>query len=773
MRRFAAALVLLIAAPILCAHAQSRAIIRGRVVAGDTGDALRNARVAVTASRELPPVLTDGDGRFSLSAPCDGPCTLTLAKPGYARTTLTVRAPADPLTVTMARGAVISGTVMDDRGDPVFGASVIVETVATDGRKPDVLAAPMTDDLGEYRAGDLPAGPVVVSIFAAPGSIRMTIGPGGMTVASGGRGDPQQRVYFPGVAGAASAAVFSLQPGDEKTGVSFVVSVTSTGLGIQAPAYSPRDTTDNNSAVIEGRVLRPGGQPLTGAIVRLIPAGATMAPSKLAVTDVEGRYQFVLPNDAAGTYRVAAAAFNQAYLPTEYGQRRVSDQGEEITVAAGETRDRLVITMVRPGLIAGRVLDENGDPVEGILLHASQVRYVDGRRRLVDMARLAQPTDDLGRYRLTGLPPGEYIVSAAVGQIDMRAPLVDLPGYGITYFPGTPNPSEAQRVLVGRSQDVLGVDFPIARVRTARVSGRAVDSRGDAITGGIALTPSRRSGAVVATQMGAKIERDGRFEFPNVAPGEYVLQASRNRSAVWTEGEASSQFVTVNGTDVTDLEVRTSTGSTLDGHITLEGGGAFSPGQLNVSPVPVDGDLSPLIGGGPAHATMDQDLKFHLAGLTGPRRVRVAHIPPGWTLQAILLNGIDITDTPLQFGKSDQSLADVEVVLSHRVTRITGQVTARGRPAAASILFFPADRQAWYPQSRFLGQTISPADGSFRVEGLPPGEYLVAAVEAIAGIRDGDQWQDPDYLETLVARARRLTLVEGGSTALALTVVER
>src|SRR6266545_1080573 len=184
MRRFAAAFVLFVDAPILCGHAQSPAIIQGRVVAGDTGDPLRNARVAVTASRELPPVLTDGDGRFALSAMSDGPCTLTIAKPGYAGTTLTVRAPADPLTVTMPRGAVISGTVMDDRGDPVIGASVIVETVATDQHKTAVLATPMTDDLGEYRAGDLPAGPAVVSIFAAPGSFRMTIGPGGMTISS-------------------------------------------------------------------------------------------------------------------------------------------------------------------------------------------------------------------------------------------------------------------------------------------------------------------------------------------------------------------------------------------------------------------------------------------------------------------------------------------------------------------------------------------------------------------------------------------------------------
>ena len=773
MRRAAAAFVLLVGILPLCGRAQSQSVIEGRVVAADTGDPLRNARVGVMSGRETVPVLTDDDGRFSLSPPTDGPWTLSVAKAGYAKSTVTVRRPAAPLVVTMPKGAVIAGTVADERGDPVIGASVIVETAETGGRKPTVLATPMTDDLGEYRVGDLPAGAVVVAIFARPASFRMTIGPGGTTMFSGVGGDPEQRVYFPGVSSASTAAVFSVQAGDEHTGVGFTVSASAVGPGIQTPAYSPRAPDDTTAAVIEGRVLRPGGRPLTGAMVRLIPGTSTLAPPKLAVTDVEGRYQFVLPNAAAGTYRVAVAAFNQAYLPTEYGQRRPSDQGEEITVAAGERRERLDITMARPGVIAGRVVDENGDPVEGLILRASQVRYIDGRRRLVDMARFAQPTDDLGRYRLFGLELGEYIVGAAVGQIDMRTPLVDLPGYGTTYFPGTLSPAEAQRVVVGRSQDVLGIDFPIVRTKTVRVSGYAVDSRGEAITGGIALTPSRRSGAVVATQMGAKIERDGRFEFPTVAPGEYVLQASRHRSAGWTEGESSSQFVTVNDVNVTDLQIRTAAGSTLDGHITLEGTGTFKPGQLNVSTAPVDSDLSPLIGGGPAHATVEEDLKFHLAGLTGPRRVRVTRVPSGWMLQAILLSGVDITDTALPFGRPDQSVRDLEVVLSQRVTAINGQVTARGRPASASVLFFAADREAWSPQSRFFARIMSGADGRFRAEGLPPGEYLAIALDTVPGVRDGDQWQDPDYLETLVARSHRITLPDGGNVSLALTVAGR
>ena len=50
----------------------------------------------------------------------------------------------------MPKGAVISGTVLDDRGDPVIGASVIVETSPVNGRPASIVAMPWTDDLGEY-----------------------------------------------------------------------------------------------------------------------------------------------------------------------------------------------------------------------------------------------------------------------------------------------------------------------------------------------------------------------------------------------------------------------------------------------------------------------------------------------------------------------------------------------------------------------------------------------------------------------------------------------
>ena len=240
-------------------------------------------------------------------------------------------------------------------------------------------------------------------------------------------------------------------PGDEKTGVNFTVRAAALSVGREAAA---REQPEKTSAVISGRVLRPGGRPIMGAMVRLIPAASTQAPPKIDFTDAEGTYQFILPKEAAGTYRVAA--FHQGYLGTVYGQRRASDPGEEITVAAGDTRDRIVMTLSRPGAIAGRLLDENGDPVEGVAVRASQVRWVDGRRRLVEMAPFTQPTDDLGRYRIFSLQPGEYVVEHV----------------RVTSQPALDIPSPALERALG-SGEVYGINVvldPAAYRRTGQVS---------------------------------------------------------------------------------------------------------------------------------------------------------------------------------------------------------------------------------------------------------------------------------------------------------------
>jgi hypothetical protein len=289
---------------------------------------------------------------------------------------------------------------------------------------------------------------------------------------------------------------------------------------------APRDTT-----VLSGRILAVDGRPVTGAQVTLASLDFAGGLRQM-VSDADGAYQFLLPQDVSATFRIVV--FRTGYLPAAYGQRAATDPAEDIVVAGGEGRANLDVVVSRPGTITGRLFDENGDPVESASVRAMRLTFADGRRQLRPVARPGPRTDDLGRFRITDLPPGQYFVSAVVGQIVGTDPTADLPGYAETYYPGTPNAAEGQFVSVGRSQDVSGVDFSIARVKTARVAGQAFDVAGEPVTGGVALRPSRRSGSIAAIQIGARI---GTFTIRGLAPSDYYVAVVARRTVVDVNAE--------------------------------------------------------------------------------------------------------------------------------------------------------------------------------------------------------------------------------------------
>jgi uncharacterized protein (DUF2141 family) len=508
------------------------------------------------------------------------------------------------------------------------------------------------------------------------------------------------------------------------------------------------------TAAVRGRVFRADGRPLPRSRVRVMPVAPTSERPRTVEADLDGRYEFT--GLRPGQYRLFAS--KAGYVGLELGQRRPREPGRAITLTSIDKRENVDIVLPRTSAIVGRIVDENGDPVQGASMRVLRSEFVRGRRRLVD-AGAARLTDDRGQYRIYGLQPGRYVVSAIVGQILYPGPAVaDLRGYATTYFPGTPNAADAAFTVVDVAQDVFGIDFALAPARTARVSGKAFTSTGDPIYGGIVLSPSQRSGGV-AMQLGARTKPDGSFEFSNVAPGEYVLQVYRGRMNGSTEGEFASQFVTVNGADVPNLMMRTTPGSTITGRVRFVGGGSIKPSEIDVAPVPVDLDLAPLNGGAPIRAAIRGDWTFTMGGVSGPRRLRLLRAPASWTLQGVYVNGSDVTDTPVVFDAKSRALTDVEIVLTSNVTELMGGVTdARGEPASDyAAVVFSVDRDFRYAQSRFVRLARPEQDGAFRVRGLPPGDYYVAALSWV----QGEEWQDPALLESLATRATRVTLTEG------------
>ena len=539
-------------------------------------------------------------------------------------------------------------------------------------------------------------------------------------------------------------------------------------LTVQPPAPAQKPT-----AVIRGRITLPAGRPARHALVRII--GPTGGFPRTVTTDVDGHYEFA--EMAAGEYLVSAG--KPGYLALQYGQRRAFERGTVVTIRTGEVIEKIDITLQPSGAISGRVSDENGDPIEGVQVQLMRMLFAAGRRQVLPVEGVGRRmTDDQGRYRLYGVSPGRYAVVALLPDRPAAIATVILPaGYSSTYFPGRARPSDAGFVTIDLSQQLDDVDIALARVSGARIFGMLVDAQGKPFRGGILIGTSQRSGGVGTEPALATANADGTFATPPLTPGEYILQVAGPGTDVnaGREGEFATRFVTVNGVDVSDVTVRTTTGSRVEGRLVFEGTTEdFRAVTLNT--VPSDFDVAPLMGPS-ARATGRADGTFLFEGLHGPRRFHLTSAPPGWSLKTVRVNGRDVTDEPLSFGTADESLTDVEVVLTNRAASLSGHVAdvQGGAVDDYTAVVFPTTTDRWYQGTRFLAFARPKPDGTFTITALPPGDYYVAAVDSMQGTVSGgaSETDDPAFLESLIPRATHLTISEGQAASVALRVIVR
>ena len=758
----AATLTLIAQAPsgdVASPSPQNTLTIRGRVVEADTGNPIRNARVGVGDSPESPVELTDADGRFTLSGLPANQQDLSAAKTGYVKISAGI---SDGVEIRLTKSGAITGHVFDDLGEPVPLLTVVADRLVQARGLVTVerTTAAETDDLGEYRLFGLPPGEFVVAIAGG----RMPTATAPVPISRDG---PASHNYYPHAQTPEEAQPIPVA-GGEVTGIDLTVPLPPAGS--DPGTTSPPAARTRGSGAIQGRVVRADGLPLRRGSVRLTSSENLFSPD-MTRTDDDGRYAF--RNLRPGTYAVAAAMPGAS--PVAFGQRGASERGERLTLEAGAVLDRIDI-MLPPGIvISGRILDEYGDPMENANVRVEQIAFSKGRRRLIGVPAIStQQTNDLGRYRMFGLSPGRYVIGVVVGESVPGRQTADWPGYARTYFPGTPSPAEAQTVDLELGQQALNIDFALVRGHVARITGTAYTADGAPLQGVMSLTQSYRSGAIATPLLSARTNMDGSFEFARLASGEYVLQAATSRANVSTEGEFASQFVTVNGMDVTGLTVRLSSGSTIEGRLTFDGADPPVDADFRLSPVPADPDLAPLIDNAPARANIHDDWTFDISGVNGPRRLQLVQAPDGWMLKAVRVNGVDVTDTPLAFGAADQSLRDVEVVLTSRVNTLTAVArdTNGGTPSDFRVVAFAIDRARRYAGSRFVAVGAPRRDAAVSLRGLPPGEYYVTALDRRV-LDETAAIDDAEFLESLVAGATRVTLSDGRPATLTLSVVSR
>lgn len=636
------------------------------------------------------------------------------------------------------------------------------------------------------------------------------------------------------------------------------------------PGRSAAPPPKGTGFVMGRAVDADSGAPIADATVTLSTLSfQDRAAYESVVTDTDGRFVVRdLPKAAFHFYVVKAG-----YVPGAYTKRLpvgLDDAGAPLALGEDEHIGDVTIKMWKYAVIEGSVTDETGDPVVDVAVRALPRRVVAGRTQFalesaaVPFGSYAAQTDDRGMYRLSMLPPGDYIVAVPVimtsgartdrvaagppgdatsssssglmtwtggnrsgglgtpsvdvgdprfALMDPRGPasLAGTPGvagfsgdghllvYETQFFPGTPALGRATPISLGSGATRSGVDFRLRPMPAMKISGSAARPEGPAagvtlrlVSAEMSATSSDPEVAITTT------DTAGRFVFLGVTPGQYAIRAldvprarstpSSTTSTVQTAGGSGGTVlmmssgtptpipdapvlwtdtpVSVGERDVADVAVTLRPGVRISGHVEFEGTAErpdVSTRPPSVMVMRADGQraggYSPI-----QSARIDADWRLTTYGQVPGQYVLQVSSLPKWHLAGAFVGGRDVSILPLDLSGKDVD----DLVIRFTDTppaSITGVVTnARAQPdETASVIVFPADRRLWTnsgPSPRNLRSVGTSRGGRYTVDGLPAGDYLVAAVTELP-----ITWADPRTLESLAPAAAHVTLRGSGTVA--------
>ena len=528
------------------------------------------------------------------------------------------------------------------------------------------------------------------------------------------------------------------------------------------PAGPPSQKPPPVTATIAGRVVAADtGQPVRLAEIRLVSENTV--PTLVARTDDTGLFE--LPIASAGSYSLAVG--KAGFVTTPFGLSRA--QPGPFTVSPGQKINVGDLALPRGGVIAGRILDARGDPIAEAVVYAHRLSFLTPAvRRSIRLG--STQTNDLGDFRLHGLSPGKYYVSATPGGF--------VGGSAPVFYPGSTSIAEATPVEVRAGQESLGIAMQLTPAQFGGVSGTVVDSKGRPFSAAnVWLVPVRADGVLLSSGAETSTVTDaaGRFAINNVSPGDYRLEAF---SRAWMENyskagdsagpppEVGSVPISITSGRTEEVSVRASAGFRIRGQVLVDGvpmSAATGAGVYVTATAPMASILS--VGSVRVTDGVLPDGTFTLTGVHGLRLLRVSAAPRGVAYHHTTVAGADVSETGIEI---TADIAGVEIHLTSRPARVEGDVVdTTGAPVTdATIVLFSTNRSDWLMPGprRYLHFKVN-GQGKFSASTMPAGNYLAA----LMGVEDADRWHDPDYVDSLRAKATPFTLTDGSTTALVIT----
>jgi hypothetical protein len=529
----------------------------------------------------------------------------------------------------------------------------------------------------------------------------------------------------------------------------------------QAPAKTSNqpDRSARLGGAITGRVIGPDGQGVADAEVSANRIIEGPESRRSTVSDEEGN--FTLTGLSPGAYVLSAQApgYVSADLPIENAIHRI---GENV-----------IISLVKGGVITGRVTDESREPLVGVTVSQQRLHATEGKPTgsRVDMYSFGfGRTDDRGIYRIYGLQPGVYIVSIGRGNLYVPDDLQtwrDAP----TYHPSATRESAAEVHLRG-GEEVSGIDIRHRGERGRIVSG--------SVSGEPQLSYNSLSVALRALEAGrfeasTFVSSSRGFAFYGVPDGEYELTAASDRDGGET-GASATRRVSVRGADVSGVELKLAPRGSIAGRVVISDppkGCAIDSGlaenqasdrnqeqavrrsvveEIVLRAVRDEPDrraqTSRFFGYEMYGRAPNAKGEFALKNLDAGRYRITFDLPDdGWQIRAINQTGVDTSKAATggaTGGATDESknpvgisrngiaikpgdkLSGVEVIIAEGAATLSGRVVpAKGQlPPRLRAHLIPADA-ASADEVIHYAQVDLRGDGSFQFKHIAPGKYLI------------------------------------------------
>jgi hypothetical protein len=413
--------------------------------------------------------------------------------------------------------------------------------------------------------------------------------------------------------------------------------------------------------------------------------------------------------------------------------------------------DSVRVEMIKGGVITGTVVNANGEPIVGIRVRAVRIRDPKGQAvRVPQFANTERTTDDRGIYRMYGLAPGAYLVSAG--------------GAGNQSFQLTPYETDTPLYAPSSTRD-SATEFTVRSGEETTADIRYRSEQGHTVSGTVKV--SGTSGASVALMpleggfmpAGNAMQAPGArgFEISGVADGEYQILATEfpvnqmNITAMPDISLSEPKRITVKGADITGIELITRPASVIGGRVVLETSKApecqgkrkplFAETLIELTRNEKDTEASPLFmrmaAGG---VSADAKGAFLFRNLSpGRYRLTTNFHARFWYLQSISVGApapgntaAPKTATPKidpagswTTVKPGEKIADFTITLAEGAASIRGKVpVAEGAaiPAGTAVYIVPAEADKAGDVLRYFITNVS-ADGAFVLNNLPPGRY--------------------------------------------------